>query len=446
MPSLLRMPEIAANTPEATLVSWAVAENVPYSASDAIATVETAKAVVDVEADSDGVIFKTLIADGTDVQVGAAIAVIGTPGETVDDLDSVLVALGVGPSGAEDGLDEPGVDDGGALGDPVPPGPVVEAHLRPGAGDASSPPATSTANGTGGRIFISPLARRLARDAGLDIADLAGTGPNDRIIRRDVEAAIANQAETRRTPAPAPDTEVRPARSTAAPAPSAAFEDVPHTRLRRAIAARLTESVQSAPHFYLFGAPRVDRLLKLRREVNAHADVRVSVNDLIVKAVAGAHQLVPAMNVIWTPDAVRRFSTVDVAVAVATPSGLVTPVVRDLQSMSLTAVAAATKDYAERARTGRLHQHELEGGSITVTNLGMFGTREFAAVINPPHAAILAVGAAVQEPVVKNDKVKLGTVMRVTLSVDHRPVDGSVAAEWMQAFVSLVEHPLQILA
>ncbi len=445
MPSLLRMPEIAANTPEATLVSWTVAENVPYSAADAIATVETAKAVVEVEAESDGVIFKTLIADGTDVKVGEAIAVIGTPGEAIEDLDLVLVALGVGPSGAEDGLNEPGVDNG-ASDDAVPPDTVIEAHTRTGPGPAPAPPVAATSNGDGERIFISPLARRLARDAGLGVADIAGTGPNDRIIRRDVEAAIARRAETRPTTAPEPETQTGPASRAAGPATSAVFQDVPHSRLRRAIAARLTESVQTAPHFYLSGAPRVDRLLKLRAEVNENAAVRVSVNDLVVKAVACAHQLVPAMNVIWSPDAVRSFSTVDVAVAVATEVGLVTPVVRDVQSLSLTAVALATKDYAERARTGRLHQHELEGGSITVTNLGMFGTREFAAVINPPHAAILAVGAAVQEPVAKNGKVKVGSVMRVTLSVDHRPVDGSIAAEWMQAFVSLVEHPLQILA
>jgi len=455
MPSLLRMPEVGANTPEATLVSWTVAENVPYSAADAIATVETAKAVVEVEAESDGIIFKTLIADGTDVKVGEAIAVIGAPGETIEDLDSVLVELGVGPSGAEDGLSEPGGDDGAATDEPVPPDAVVEARTLTAPASASAteptsprPPAPSAGNAGGSRVFISPLARRLARDAGLGIADISGTGPNDRIIRRDVEAAIAHRAGTPPAGAPTPGADAASPKNAAAPAaasPSSSFEDIPHTRLRKTIAARLTESQQTAPHFYLSGAPRADRLLKLRAQVNKNAAVRVSVNDLVVKAVARAHQLVPAMNVIWNPDAIRAFSTVDVAVAVATEAGLVTPVVRDVQSLNLTAVALATKDYAERARTGRLQVHELEGGSITVTNLGMFGTTEFAAIINPPHAAILAVGAAVQEPVVKNGRVKVATVIRVTLSVDHRPVDGSTAAEWMRAFVSLIEHPLQIL-
>lgn len=450
MPSLLRMPEIAANTPDATLVSWTVAENVPYAAADAIATVETAKAVVEVEAESDGVIFKTLIAAGTDVQVGEAIAVIGTPGEQVLDLPAVLVALGVGPSGAEDGLSEPGADDGASEDDQVSPDTVLEAHTHTASADASAaaapssrPPVRPDSNDSGGRIFISPLARRLARDAGLGIADISGTGPNDRIIRRDVEAAIANRAGARSASAPS-GAKAAPAKNVAAPA-AASFDDTPHTRLRKTIAARLTESVQTAPHFYLAGAPRVDRLLKLRAQMNDNAAARVSVNDLVIKAVARAHQLVPAMNVIWTPEAIRAFNTVDVAVAVATESGLVTPVLPDVPSLSLTSVALATKDYAERARAGRLKANELEGGSITVTNLGMFGTTEFAAVINPPHAAILAVGAAVQEPVVKNGKVKVGTVMHVTLSVDHRPVDGSTAAEWMRAFVFLIEHPGQII-
>jgi pyruvate dehydrogenase E2 component (dihydrolipoamide acetyltransferase) len=183
----------------------------------------------------------------------------------------------------------------------------------------------------------------------------------------------------------------------------------------------------------------------LRTRINDGSGIRVSVNDLVVKAVARAHTIVPRMNVIWMPDAVRRFSTVDVAVAVATQQGLVTPVVRAVDRVSLSTLATATKDYAERARAGRLRQHELEGGTITVTNLGMFGTDEFAAIINPPQAAILAVGAAVPSPVVKDGKVKVATTMRVTLSVDHRPVDGAVAAEWMRTFVSLLEHPLHIL-
>jgi pyruvate dehydrogenase E2 component (dihydrolipoamide acetyltransferase) len=216
--------------------------------------------------------------------------------------------------------------------------------------------------------------------------------------------------------------------------------------MRRAVAARLTESVTTAPHFYVRGVARVDELLRVRAELNDGAEVAVSVNDLVVKAVARAHQLVPEMNVVWTGEAIRSFAGVDVAVAVATDSGLVTPVVRGVDGLAVTAVARATRDVAARAREGRLQQPELEGGSITVSNLGMFGVEEFSAIINPPQASILAVGAARQEPVVTDGRLGVATVLRVTLSVDHRPVDGAVAARWMSAFVSLLERPVRILA
>jgi pyruvate dehydrogenase E2 component (dihydrolipoamide acetyltransferase) len=422
------MPEVATDTPEATLLEWSVAENVPYAAHDAIVSVETAKAVVDVEAEADGVIFKTLVPPGADVRVGEPIAVIGTPGERVDDLDAVLVQLGVGPSGAEDGLDEPPGENA-----TTPPEPERSAAIVHPVGQA---PATQTdSNGAAQRIFISPLARRMAREAGLDIAKIRGTGPAQRIIRRDVDGAIAQRGNG----APSAGAATRPLEP-------GSFLDIPHTRLRKTIAARLTESTQTAPHFYLSGAPRVDRLLRLRRRLNEVADVRVSLNDLVIKAVARASELVPAMNVIWTPDAIRTFSTVDIGVAIATDRGLVTPVVRDAGSRSVTSIASVTKDFAERARSGRLQLHELDGGSVTVTNLGMFGTLDFSAILNPPQAAILAVGAAVEAPVVKKGKIKLGSVMRVTLSVDHRPVDGATAAQWMQSFISLIENPVRILA
>ena len=207
-----------------------------------------------------------------------------------------------------------------------------------------------------------------------------------------------------------------------------AYTDEPHSRIRLATATRLTESKRTAPHFYLRGTCRVDRLLALRAELNARGDTKVSVNDLVVKAVARAHTLVPAMNVIWTEDATRRFRTVDIAVAVASPRGLVTPVVRDVARRSVSTVAADLADLAARAREGKLHQRELEGGSFCVSNLGMYGTEEFSAIINPPQSAILAVGAARDEPVVEDGALAVGTLMRVTLSVDHRPIDGSTAA------------------
>jgi pyruvate dehydrogenase E2 component (dihydrolipoamide acetyltransferase) len=443
MPELLLMPEIAASTTSAVLAGWPVPVNTRFSASDVIATVETDKAVVDVEAEADGVILRTLVGEGVEVEVGTAIALLARPGETVEDVDAALAALGVS------------VGNGGSAGNGGGPAPAPAAE-----------PAAAAGNG-GPRRFASPLARRLAAESGLLVTDLVGTGPGGRIVRRDVEAALAQRvaheeadvhdASPALLGAPAPAIEVPDAPApppapprTSAPAPAAQepaqYTDQPLSRMRKAVAARLTESKATAPHFYLRGAARVDALLQMRADLNDGADVRISVNDLIVKAVARAHQLVPEMNVVWTGEAIRSFTGVDVSVAVATGSGLLTPVLRSVERRSITDVARATQDFVARARDGRLQQSELEGGSITVTNLGMYGVDEFAAIINPPQAAILAVGAAKQEAVVTDGRVEAATVLRVTLSVDHRPVDGAVAARWMSAFVSLLERPVRILS
>jgi pyruvate dehydrogenase E2 component (dihydrolipoamide acetyltransferase) len=414
VPHLLRVPEIAANDTEATLVSWPVAENATFARSDVIAVVETSKAVVDVEAEADGVVLKRLVTEGTDVGVGDPIAVLGAPGESVTDLAAALRELGVGEG--------------------------AEAVAEPAA-EALAAVTPQAAVNDGGRLFASPLARRMARDGGLTLADLTGTGPGGRIVRRDVEQALT-RATNGDSPAPV----------TAAPEPVAASEptgyvDVPHSKSRRAVAERLSESKRTVPHFYLRGSARVDALLALRRELNeSNPGVRISVNDLIVKAVARAHVLVPAMNAIWTPDAIRRFDTVDLAVAIAAERGLVTPVLRSVESTSISAVATRIRDLVERAGTGRIQQRELAGGSATISNLGMYGTEEFAAIINPPHASIVAVGAIREEALAQDGEVRVGSVLRCTVSVDHRAVDGALAAEWMRAFVSTLEHPLQILA
>jgi len=405
MPTVLRMPEVATDTTEATLTSWPVPEGQRFARGDVLVVVETAKAAVDVEAEADGVLVKRLAGEGAELAAGTPIAVLAAPDETVTDLDGVLAALD--------------------LSTPPDRSPVAEPAARPN-----------------GRVFASPLARRMARNAGLELADIRTSESSGRVVRRDVEAAIAAAKASVPAPAPAPD----PAPAPAPEAGTRPHRDVPHSRLRRAIAARLVESVRSAPHFYLRGTARVDRLLALRTELNAAGPVKISVNDLVVKAVAGAHRRTPALNVIWTADAVRQFDVVDVAVAVATPSGLVTPVVRDVDRLGVAAVSETIRDLAERARDGRLRQRELDGGTITVTNLGMYGTPEFAAIINPPHAAILAVGAAAQEPVVTaNGGISAATVVHLTLSVDHRPVDGTVAAQWLAGLVELLEHPTGIL-
>jgi pyruvate dehydrogenase E2 component (dihydrolipoamide acetyltransferase) len=396
MAHLLRVPEIAAGTTEAVLATWPVAENSPYSATDVIATVETAKAVIDIEAEENGVILRRLVPEGSDVAVGQPIALIGAPGETAENIEEELRAQGI-TSGARE-----------------------------------------AAGGAPERVFISPLARRLARATDLDLRDISGTGPNGRIMRRDVERAARAAAGDR--------TQVKPETPTEVTAPEpATYTEVPHSRARRAIATRLTESKQTVPHFYVSGSARAGKLLRLRAELNEGSPVRISLNDLVLKAVARAHQLVPAINVIWTPDAVRSFALVDIGIAIASPRGLVTPVLRSVESSGIAAIAAAVGDLVERAGSGHLQQRELAGGTTTVTNLGMFGTENFAAIINPPQSSILAVGAVHSAPVVKKGKLAVGSVMEVTLSVDHRAVDGTTAAEWMRAFVSLIEHPAQIL-
>lgn len=408
MPHLLRVPEIAANTTEVTLVSWPVTENAAYSRAEVIAVVETSKAVVDVEAETDGVLLKRLVAEGTDVGVGDPIALLAAPGEAVDDVAATLRELGIGvePSSV-----------------------ATPAAPQPAATPAEPQPVANGAT----RLFASPIARRMAKDAGLVLADLTGSGPGGRILRRDVEKAI------KAGPAPAAPV--------AAPQPVTGHVDVPHTRSRRAIAERLAESKQTVPHFYLKGTARVDALLALRRELNeSDPRVRISLNDLIVKAVAAAHVQVPAMNVVWTPDAIRQFETVDVAVAIAAERGLITPVLRSVETATVSTVATRMRDLIERAGGGRIQQHELEGGSTTVSNLGPYDTEEFTAIINPPHSSIIAVGAAREEPFAEDGKVQVGSVLRCTVSVDHRAVDGALAAEWMRAFVSLLEHPVQILA
>ena len=314
------------------------------------------------------------------------------------------------------------------------------------------------ANGDGGRRFTSPSARRLARELGVDIATVSGTGPKGRVVNADVraaaEAAPASAAQPAAAqPAAAQPAAAQPAAAPAAPAPAAAaaavpegWTAVPHTRVRKIIAQRLQESKTTAPHFYLRMSARVDTLLALRAQLNASGRVKVSVNDFIVKAAAQALVDVPAMNVVWTEEAVLQAPTADVAVAVASEKGLVTPVIRDVASLSLSALSAKIKDAAGRANEGRLSTADLQGGTLTVSNLGMYGVEEFDAIINPPQAGILAVGAAVRTPVVGDgDTLEIASVLSLVLSVDHRPVDGTDGARWLARLKELLEDPMQIV-
>ena len=498
MATLLLMPEIATGDEAATLTSWAVAVGAPFRATDTIATIETAKAAVEVEAEADGVILGLLVEAGTDVAVGDVLALIGSPGESVADIGAVLAELGVsdGVVGVAPPVTGHAEDDGGAVppvevtprSEPVPDENPVAAAVpprgEPPRPPAGAPPPALPAQGVAGmvdgtvgasghpvgspRIFASPLARRLAREAGLALGDLVGTGPRGRIGRDDVRAAQTRLSGSEPAPAPAAESGVAepaavdgaaasdpgaavagrtPAAATpvtATPAP-AGHVDIPHTRLRRAIARRLAESVTTAPQFTVSAVVGVDRLLALRAEINASTPLRVSVNDLLVKAVACAHLAVPAMNVVWTPDAVRRFHAVDIGIAVTTPTGLVVPVLRGVDRLRLGEIAAASADLVSRARDGQLRPAELEGGTVSVSNLGMYGTRSFTAILNPPHAAILAVGAAAPEAAVVDGAVVARTALHLTVSVDHRPVDGAIAAEWMRALVDVLEHPLGLV-
>ncbi|MCU1477078.1 MAG: branched-chain alpha-keto acid dehydrogenase subunit [Subtercola sp.] len=436
MATIIRMPEVLAGASEAAIASWLISEGQYVSLGDPIAEIETEKAVVEYGAEAEGTLGRTLLMPGDSAEVGAAIAVLIAEGETAADIDQALAGDGV-PG-------EPELDEAAAAA-------AVESSA-----DAVSAPRASD------RLFVSPIARRIAKQNGVEPEQVSGTGPGGRIVRRDVETFIRDRAESAPPSAPATTQPTAPAASQppqptevmqatragqtshASTAPSS-YTEIPHSSMRRAIARRLTESKSTVPHFYLTTECRVDELLKLRALINETSARRISVNDMIVKAAAAAFVDVPAANVTWADDAVRQYSSVDISIAVATEGGLVTPVVRDVAAQSLSAVSATIGDLAERAKTKRLKQDEIEGGSFSVTNLGMYGTLEFAAILNPPQSGILAVGAAVQQPVVIDGQLAVATVMRCQLSVDHRAVDGALAAQWLAAFTKRVENPLSIL-
>ncbi len=415
MAAIMRMPEVLANATEAIIAKWLIAEGASFTVGQPMAEVETEKALVEVPAESDGILGKYLAQNGAHVQVGAPIAILLAAGEGQAEIDKLLTEAGAdipAPAAA--------------------PAPVGTAQTPPPAAPVVAAPAPVVAAApanTGGRLFASPLARRLAKENGIDPTFIQGTGPDGRIVRRDVQAAIASGGSPR-TPA------------VSAPViPAGTFIEIPHSGMRKAIARRLTESKTTVPHFYLNAPVIADEMLKFRTSFNEWAPKKVSVTDLIVKTVAAAFADVPAANVIWTDTALRQFSDVDVAIAVATDKGLITPVIRGVNHMSLIQLNAAANELIDRARTGGLKQNEIEGGTFSVTNLGMYGTDEFSAILNPPQSAILAVGAAKQKPVVLDGQIVVRSVINFTMSVDHRAVDGALAAQWLAAFVKRFENP-----
>lgn len=425
MATVIRMPEIAAGTGVAAIQSWLVAVGDEVVAGQPIAEIETEKAVVEYEAEDSGVVAALLVSEGEATAVGSSIAVLGAPGESADEAIAAagVPAPGAAPAGSPASDDEPREAAASAA-------PAAQASGGP---DDSAPTAAGDDNpAPAARIFATPLVRRLARERDLDLTSIVGTGPNGRIVRRDIENLQAHPAKAQPTAAV---TDGDPA-----------YTDIPHTGMRRAIARRLTESKATVPHFYLVAHCRVDALLELRRQINTSDAVKVSVNDLVVKTVAATLREIPEANAIWTDEATRRFTSVDIAVAVSVEGGLLTPVVRGVDRMPLGELSATIRDLAERARAGRIKQHELEGGSFSVSNLGMYGTAEFSAILNPPHAGILAVGAAQKQPAVGADgAIEVATMMTVTLSADHRVLDGALAAQWLAAFQAKIENPVTVL-
>jgi pyruvate dehydrogenase E2 component (dihydrolipoamide acetyltransferase) len=433
MASVVRMPSVLAGATEAAIANWLVAPGDTITAGDPIAEIETEKALVEYAAEESGIVGRLVLAAGDTGEIGDPIAVLVREGETDADIDAAL---------------------GGAPSATAVPG-VPAAMSAPAANGHQPVPAAPRS-----RVFASPIVRKIALEKGIDLAGVTGTGPNGRIVRRDIErlsvrqpapaqaaapaaAAPAQAAPPQAAPAQAAPPQAAPPQAAPAPAQASAADTlIPHTPLRRAIARRLTESKATTPHFYMTTECVVDELLALRARINETAPVKISVNDFVVMAVAAAFGDVPEANVTWSDEGLVAHRSVDISIAVATDGGLVTPVLRGVEARRLSDIAREAQALAQRARDRRLLQHELEGGTFSISNLGMYGTLEFSAIINPPQSGILAVGAAKPQPVIADGAVTVATVMRCTLSVDHRAIDGALAARWLAAFTARMENPM----
>ena len=427
------MPALSPTMEEGTLAKWLVREGDAVKSGQVMAEIETDKATMEFEAVDEGIVGKLLVAEGTaGVKVNTPIAVILEDGESMEAMPAAKAAPEAAPAAA--------------------PVAVASAPVQ-----ASAPAAVAAPKADGARVFASPLARRIAADKGLDLTKVAGSGPYGRIVKADVEGAkpVASAAAAPAVAAPAPAAAPAMAQSASAETVKKMFADreyveVPLDGMRKTIAARLTEAKQTIPHFYLRRSVELDALMAFRETLNKGLEargVKLSVNDFIIKACALALQTVPNANAVWAGDRVLRLKPSDVAVAVAIEGGLFTPVLRDAHLKTLSALSAEMKDLAARARTRKLAPQEYQGGSFAISNLGMMGVENFDAVINPPHGSILAVGAGLKKPVVKKDgTVGVATVMSMTLSVDHRVIDGALGAEFLKAIVENLENPVAMLA
>jgi pyruvate dehydrogenase E2 component (dihydrolipoamide acetyltransferase) len=431
MPISITMPALSPTMEEGTLAKWLVKEGETVSSGDVIAEIETDKATMEVEAIDEGTVAKLLVAEGTEgVKVNTVIAVLLEDGE-----DASAAADVAAPPSA-----------------PAPPKatPAPQAAAPQAApvvaAPAAAPAPVLAAVGGSDRVAASPLARRMAAQAGLDLAALSGSGPNGRIVKADIESALPGGArvQTGATVSALPQRAAAPAQPGAA-----SYTEIPNSGMRKIIARRLVESKQLVPHFYLTIECDIDNLLTMRKDLNergAKDDAyKLSVNDFVIRAAALALKKVPAANASWTDAATLRYDNADISVAVAVKNGLITPIVRNADGKGLAEISVEMKDLAGRAHEGKLMPEEYQGGTFSISNLGMFGIKEFAAVINPPQGAILAVGAGEQRPVVKDGALSIATMMSCTLSCDHRVVDGAIGAELLNAFKGLIEDPVTML-
>ena len=456
MPIDITMPALSPTMEEGKLAKWHVKEGDSVSSGDVIAEIETDKATMEVEAVDEGKIGKIMVAEGTEgVKVNAVIAVLLQEGEDAGAIGAGAPKAEAPKTEAPAPKEEPAKEPAGAT--------TRENAATQASAPAAAAPAPAKTEGAakGDKVFASPLARRLAKEAGIDVASIAGSGPKGRVVKSDVEAVKAGKGTARPTAAPAG----APAAGAAVAGgmtksqvlalyPEGSYELVPNDGMRKVVAARLTESKQTVPHFYLTIDCKIDALLAAREQINAAApkskdgkpEYKLSVNDFVMKAWAVALQRVPAANATWAVDSILYHKRSDVAVAVAVPGGLFTPVVKSCDTKTLREISEEVKDLATRARNKKLAPHEYQGGASSVSNLGMYGIKEFGAVINPPHGTILAVGVGEERVYADKGEVKIGQFITCTLSCDHRAVDGALGAEVLGVFKALIENPVMMLA
>ena len=456
MPTNILMPALSPTMEKGNLAKWLKKEGDKVKSGDVIAEIETDKATMEVEAVDEGTIAKIVVPEGTqDVAVNDVIAVLANEGEDVK-------AAGAGAAKpTASSTAPPKAAEAPAAAKPAPT-PAAAAAPAPKAtapaAAAPAPQATVPASQTNGhaRTFSSPLARRLAKEAGIELTRVTGSGPHGRVIARDVEEAKSGKGLKAPAAAPAGAPSIAPSMSDKqirALYEDGSYEVIPHDGMRRTIAQRLTASVQTIPHFYLTMDCNIDKLVEAREEINAAAPkdkdgkpaYKLSVNDFVIKALALALQRVPNANASWTDGGMLKHKHSDVGVAVAMPGGLITPIIRKAETKPVSAISAEMKDFAARARARKLKPEEYQGGTTAVSNLGMYGINNFTAVINPPHATILAVGAGEERPIVKNGKIEVAQIMSVTMSCDHRAVDGALGAELIGAFKMLIENPVMMV-